>query len=651
MSKRKFGAIKSLLHFDFPYFNEPNDGLGDEVGMETWSRENGNVKLYGSAIPNEGTHAPKFGYRCLHPYTGGAVGTNTTGIWNLNSSKDYEIECFIFGTSTGTRHLLRLYNSQSITTLTVSITENREITVLCPNWGIDNIVVSTGSFTDSTWQHILLRITGGTLKVYIEGAEVLNYVLTPDVTLSVSQVKLGYSNTASALFIDEFAFRHAVRSKNFTIPTEPYTGILNTFKVGGFGDGSNGDVTITANSNVNSCGLVHSVIDTRSFTFSSIYWGGNALRPATGVEILLHITAPRTSTNNAYPLVGLYAFAKIASLTDNSIVLDHDISLEEGYDFTLDTSLLTTYYVQFITVPNYKSLTLPAGKAISAHTWDTSVGGGIVAFRCTDDCTIEGNILTHGMGAIRRDYQQMTNSRLVDRFLCSQGGGIFIACGGTLTASSAARLGASWSGLGDGSNGATGYGGNGGYLGGSGGVGGGGGGGTKAESTIIYGGNCGSKGNDHPYRGTGGGGCGGNGGNATASSKRRIGGSGGGGQANTAGIAGTGSTANGIAGQGINGGDSKSYTYTSSSTTVYVNGGGGAGGPGGNGGIGRHTKTSYAGGIAGASILLICKDLNVDTQALSTGGGAGTNPGGDFVGSGSGGGGTGFTYIACERML
>ena len=64
MSKHDFGTIKSLLHFDFPYFNEPGDGLGDEVGLETWSG-NSNVLLAGNKIPKAATATPKFGYQVI----------------------------------------------------------------------------------------------------------------------------------------------------------------------------------------------------------------------------------------------------------------------------------------------------------------------------------------------------------------------------------------------------------------------------------------------------------------------------------------------------------------------------------------------------------------------------------------------------------
>lgn len=643
MSKRDFGTTKCLLHFDFPYFNEPNDGLDDDVGIETWSKENTNVKLYGSQIPKAGTQAPKFGYRCLSPYTGGAVGTNTSGIWNMNSSGNYEIECFVFGTSTGTRHLLRLYNSENTEALTVSLTTDRQITVLCSDWGIDSEVTSTTAFTASAWQHVLLRVSNNTLKVFIDGTECISEALTEDVTLSVNSVKLGYTSTQGALFIDEFVFRHKAGTDTPTVPTHPYSGQLVLDTVGGYkGVGSLSDGTVdSASGTLNKYGLISAITDAKTFTVSS--WAGDGATAEAGREVMIHITAPRSTASADYPLVGLYAFAKIESVDGTNVVLSKDITTENGYDFTLDSSLLSTYYVQVITVPCYDSLTVSG--SITPVTWSTTAGGGIVALRTTGDCTVNGSILTHGKGAVRYDLHQMTNSKLIDRLLCSQGGGLFISCGGTLTIPSTARLGASWSGAGDGSNGAAGYGGKGGKyntLGSSGGVGGGGGGGLS----NINGGDCGSKGVNSNV-GTGGGGCGGIGG--SGSSSYGIGGSGGGGQGGSGGAGGRGDKNNGYTGT-INGGVSREYgSYSSSDYKCGGAGGGGAGGNGGNAGCTNITRLCL-GGKAGASIILIANTLNADVAALSTGGAAGTTQIVTGIGA-AGGGGTGFCYIACEEQV
>ena len=273
-----------------------------------------------------------------------------------------------------------------------------------------------------------------------------------------------------------------------------------------------------------------------------------------------------------------------------------------------------------------------------------------MAFRTSGDCTINGKILTHGKGAVRYDLQQVTNSKLIDRFLCSQGGGVFISCGGPLTIGSSARLGADWSGGGDGSNGAAGKGGNGGgsakASGGAGGVGGGGGGASQySTSTYANGGACGSNGNDKAS-GSGGGGCGGVGGAGT-NSTYGAGGSGGGGQGGSGGAGGTGNKIAGNKGS-INGGWYVAYNNS------YPSGAGG-GGAGGNGGRGFDYSSSsnlsnLIAGQAGSSIILIAKTLKADAVVISTGGSVGTSGTRTHTGA-AGGGGTGFCYIACERQV
>ena len=52
-TRRKFrGNLKSLLHFDYPYYLEPGDGCRDEIGLMTWTRQGG-TKFVGTEIPND----------------------------------------------------------------------------------------------------------------------------------------------------------------------------------------------------------------------------------------------------------------------------------------------------------------------------------------------------------------------------------------------------------------------------------------------------------------------------------------------------------------------------------------------------------------------------------------------------------------------
>ena len=662
MSKRDFGNIKCLLHFDYPYFNEPADGLGDEVDLETWKGYD--YKLYGSAIPKAGDQTPKFGYRCLRA-SDPIIGTNTTGIWNLNSSSDYEIEFFLYNsTSKYSRSLLRLHNPDDTYVLEVSLNNTGYIEVTCPDWGIITALTTNAEITSYNWHHVMLRVSDDTLNIYINASLALSQTLTHNVTLSVDHVYIGGSDFNSGYFyIDEFIFRHSASNGPPNIPTEPYSGILDISKVGGFGTGSDGDITISANTQVNSYADINSVTDSKTFSVSS--WSIGSVSPAIGREVMIFLY----SRKNSDELLGFYAFSKIENIEDSTITLEDNITSDHGaYDFSLNSELILNYNVRAIIVPHYNSLTLDAGKNIN-HA------GGFVVFRVKGDCTINGSILTHGAGPLRSDLIQMTHSKLIDRFLCSQGGGIFIACGGTFSAPSTARLGASWSGLGDGSNGAAGYGGNGGGVnpsstlsvsGGAGGVGGGGGGAAcsgTTSSSYVAGGSAGSVGGSATV-GSGGGGCGGNGGGGSS----YAGGSGGGGQAGSGGKGGTGKAQSsygrvnsGNTANGVNGGNYVSYDSNpnSSTSTIYYSGAGG-GAPGGNGGYGKAFKSASAdapyisGGIAGACIILVCEKLNVDAAAISTGGAAGETrafeSGYTKIG-GTGGGGTGFCYIACSEKV
>lgn len=656
-SKRNFGSTKCLLHFDFPYFNEPNDGLDDDVGIETWSAENTNVKLYGSKIPKAGTFAPKFGYRCLRSYKGAVIGTNNTGIWNLNSNGNYEIEFFVnsvkHGDSAGTRRLLRLREPNNTTSiLMLSLTTSGYLELTATGWNITDALTGTTALTIGEWHHILIRVSNQTLKVYLDGVEEISSGLPNNVTLNVDSVMLGYfSSTSYPFYIDEFVFRHSARIRNPKIPTKPYSAKLDVESIGGYGSGEDGDISITEDTQINSYGAINTVTDATTFSVSS--WSNGDCIPEVGREVMIHITSPKSTTDAPYPRVGLYAFSRIASIDGLNVVLADEFRVTKGYGFTLSNSLLDIYNIQIITIPHYNSLQISSKATITPLSWTSNTGGGIVAFRVKGNCTIDGEIITHGYGAVRYDFQQMTNSKLIDRFLCSQGGGIFITCGGTFSATSTARLGATWSGLGNNKNGAAGYGGNGGSVivssatasGGTGGVGGGGGGGAGfiANNNYNYtvnGGSVGSNGaSSNNLGGGGGGGCSGIGGTLT-NNLGAVGGNG------------------GCQGSSINGKHGGiGYSSPSQETINRVSGGAGGGAPGGNAGQGYCGAglTGTGWGVAGDCIILICEYMSVSTTSISTGG---SGSAGGTVGnvrpkyySAGGGGGTGFCYIACRKQV
>ena len=335
MSKRNFGTIKSLLHFDYPYYNEPGDGLGDEVGLETWSKE-ANAALYGTQIPKAGTRAPKFGYRCLYA-RGAVIGTNTTGIWNLNSSGDYEIGMFVsLIKNGGTRYLFRLENEELL--LMLDLTSAGELRLRISEWEVADVTGQT-VLSVCRWYHVLLRVSEQKLTLYLDGAEELRADLPANVTLSPTSAKIGYfSSTTYAFYVDEFMFRHSAGSKAPKVPTEPYSGVLDLSKVGGYtgvGECIREATTIDTNTALNQTGLINTITDSR--TFSVVEWVTSYDCITAGSEVMIHISSPFDDTPSgysnylkmpeviAYPFVGMYAFAKVASIENTNVVLEEDI--------------------------------------------------------------------------------------------------------------------------------------------------------------------------------------------------------------------------------------------------------------------------------------------------------------------------------------
>ena len=671
MSRRNFDpAIKSLLHFDYPYFNEPNDGLGDEIGLETWTK-NGTVSLYGTEIPRAGACAPKFGYRCLRTYKGSVQCDNESDIWNLTSNGSYEIEMFVqFANVTIEQNIFSLMDTEKTTAiLKLSLTTSGLLNFVSSGLGAESTSGMT-ALTKNIWYHILVRISGGRARVYLDGHLELATALSPETELAVGQVRIGNDLSKYNVFIDEFVFRHSAGKGLPKIPTEPYNAYLDEENIGGYGTGSDGDKVIAESMTMNTCGTISAVNDSTALTVSDITEGDCVF--ANGSEVLIHVTAPLSTTVAEYPSTGLYEFRKITSVSDTddgkSITIDKSIDTENGDTFTLDSTLLETYKVQVISVPNYNTLTINAEATVTP-----TEGSGIVVFRCKGDCTINGKILTSGYGLIRYDMIQMTHSQMIDRFMITQGGGIYIVCGGTLRLDETARLGASWSGLGENYNGAAGYGGGGKVgdgIGGtfyaeySSGVGGGRGGGgsidytgNTSSETVIAGGATGANGSNFAYGGGGGGGCGGNGGTpnntGNANYQKYAAGSGGGCQGELGGHAGITTkqyTRNGNPSYGCNGGHGVSGGSGQSGTQHFF-GGAGGGGPGGNGGncaLGKFGK----GGIAGSCVVIVSKKASIPEASISTGGECGINLGYlTRTGRNGGSGGTGFCYMAVGEFL
>lgn len=328
--------------------------------------------------------------------------------------------------------------------LTLKWGENNQLELKIPSWSIDDTItlrdITPVFRLNDVWTHLLLRIQDRAVKVYQDGVLKLDATITGDTELRPTKISLGGYG-----YIDEFVYRSTnhIFPNTPTVPLKPYSGTLNIKSLGGFGTGADGDVTLATNAvqQINSYCVIDIVSGHKTVTVASL---NDGLYPfIEGCEVMIHVTAPKSTDPSEYPEIGFYGFTKVSAISDETIEFTDEITTENGYDFTLTQDLVNKYYVQVITVPNFASLTL-GSTTDSKHgylaplAWGNATGGAIVVFRTTDDITLgagsnqyKGQILVDAAQGLRRyDWHQMTNSQLIDRFLVENGGGIFIACGG-----------------------------------------------------------------------------------------------------------------------------------------------------------------------------------------------------------------------------
>ena len=585
MTYRKFNShIKSIIHFDFPYYHEPGDGLSDELGLFTLARAGG-AKLVGSEAPADAivSGTPKFGYRCLQT-DGNNSYVQGTGNITFTQTGSYEVSMWVRAAASTQGNILQLLNGSTVLFSAV-LTSTLNISCTSSTLGLSLTSEQTLSLNAWTFLRFQFYAGGFTVKVGDNPSSAEGLTSAP---LNVTAIRLGGLTGQ----IDEVILRDTLTD---TIPAAPVQARIDVAELGGFGTGSLGNVTISSLCVVSSCAYfsaVDPVQKYRSYIISG-YSAGKFGGFKMGDEVLI-----------INPASGEYEFNYVNSYAQNIITLAKDLSQTPVWGVTM-----------IVQVPHFNTLTVNAETAITATQRTASVAGGIIVFRVRGNCTVNGFITSHGFGMPRTDSLQMTHSKLIDNFIQGSGGGIFIACGGTFTATSSARIGATWDGsakggvpvnLKDGGDGGAGYGGAGGGdydqsvgIGGAGGVGGGGGGGNGAAGLAA-----GSNKTNHTAS-TGGSGISYNSADSTGGT------------------------------QGVTiGGNAQGNTEAT--------GGGGAGGDS----CAPDNRWPTLHGLAGANLILIAKTLKVDAAAISTGG-----HGGFSSKAASGGGGTGFCYIACEEMI
>lgn len=456
MSYREWGNIIFLSHFDYPYFGEPNTGLRDEVtNSNTLWRSVGNVTFAGHEFPVEeeltDTSIPKWGYRCVHLGANAKLELSVPNVINAIKSQHGELSFMLRKNSTSAGPILELKSGNTI------------IMSISNSGGTIDINSAVNK-----WQYVLLRFEEK-LTVYVDGQQkgFYNY---PSNYGEISLISLGGSD----IYVDEFRVSDALGE--ITEPTEPYHARIKLNRIGGYGDGHNGNYTIaTTNIQINSYAQVTGIINGTRISIANTSWTKYGM-PKPGDEVMLHVVE---ATSGVWSELGKYEFGKILSIS--SSVIELETGLQE-----LDlVNILKQYKVQVISVPNLRTLSIGENGTIVPCSYANG-RGGLVVLRVSEECQLYGGIYTTGYGPQRTDYYQMTHGELIDRIILNNGGGVMLFAKKIETNNMSAGLHSTLGGTRDSTSKGAGYGGHA-ELGG---VGGGGGWGNKAGVGGRTGGDC-----------------------------------------------------------------------------------------------------------------------------------------------------------------
>ena len=315
--------IKSLLHFNYPYYAEPGDGLTDDIGIFSWTRS-GSAKLAGSEIPADLiiSETPKFGYRCLHTDSNSDYITGTR-VESLSYSQ-LEVSLWLRVSASSSGNILQLKNANSVVLL-LTVGSDLKLTASSSSLGFS--VTSGGSLSLNTWTYIRLQVSASEAKIS------LNNSAGSSVTFNESTLPAFNAITLGGLHgeIDEFTLRDSFTD---TLPSEPTQAVCNVNALGGFGDGRLGDVTAQSSGIMNSTAMFIGTKTSSGYAISDQITGMYGVLKA-GDEVMLW----NMST-------GEYCFRTITSKSGSYVKLNSDPT----------SSFLTgNNNVQIVQIPNFNT--------------------------------------------------------------------------------------------------------------------------------------------------------------------------------------------------------------------------------------------------------------------------------------------------------
>ena len=110
-----------------------------------------------------------------------------------------------------------------------------------------------------------------------------------------------------------------------------------------------------------------------------------------GEEVLIHVAAYKGAKTDC-PTRGMWKTAYISAKSESNLTLSKSVSalVPDGFS-------VSDFYIQIITLPSFKSVTLKEGGSITCPQFNKALGyGGVVAFKCKEELVLEGGHIDLG---------------------------------------------------------------------------------------------------------------------------------------------------------------------------------------------------------------------------------------------------------------
>ena len=204
---------------------------------------------------------------------------------------------------------------------------------------------------------------------------------------------------ATGMFIEEYSNTNSIDTANSS--SYAIDGKAKIEQIYDEGDGADGDVTVTGNSNINTATLAAGrsyadavVYNATNFTNDTVTVNATPNGIAAGDEIILYCAKGYSAgdTDN----IGNYEFLEVESVNSGTSTITFTTNKEKKYGSSAGTDSdvgtgSSNMKVMVQRVPNYNDLTINSSVNLYPSAWD-GTKGGLMAFRVKGTFTLNGTV-------------------------------------------------------------------------------------------------------------------------------------------------------------------------------------------------------------------------------------------------------------------